>query len=168
MRNRAASVSTRKPFTPALWESWWNARRIDARDLERREGIAEFRALLGEFALRQVHAMIIEIPRVPRSPNYLNGHHWRIRHAESKLWREEIYFAVRGTRPPTPYVKARVTIDRRATHKLDPDNLHGCVKPVVDALRYARILLDDTADHIELTVTQSRGKPLTRIEINPV
>lgn len=166
MRNRG--VTTRKPFTPALWDAWHAARQPDARDYERREGIAEFRALLGEVALRQVHAMIIEIPRVPSSPNYLRGKHWRVRHQESKVWNQEIYFAVRGTRPPTPYVKAKVTIDRRAARKLDPDNLHGCVKPVVDALRYARVLLDDTAENIELTVTQSRGKPLTRIEIQPV
>jgi hypothetical protein len=113
-------------------------------------------------------AIIVEIPRVPSSPNYLRGKHWRVRHRETQIWKEEVYFAVRGMRPEKPYPKAKVTIDRRSLRKLDEDNLYGAIKPVLDALRYSHILLDDSTEHIQLTVTQSRGEPLTRIEVQPI
>ena len=113
--------------------------------------------------------MIIEIPRVPSSPNYLRGKHWRVRHRETKLWRDEVFYAVKqAALIPAPYPKAKVEIERRSRGVLDPDNLYGCVKPVIDGLRYAGVLVDDSPAHIELTVTQSRGEPLTRIEIQPV
>lgn len=114
--------------------------------------------------------MILEIPRVPSSPNYFRGKHWRHRHRDSKMWNDEIYYAVhqaRAHRDP-PYERAQINIHRRSLGELDPDNLMGSVKPVIDALRYAKVLVDDSAQHIKLTVTQSRGKPLTRIIIQPV
>lgn len=64
-----------------------------------------------------------------------------------------------------PYQRAQVTINRQSRGQLDPDNLVGSVKPVIDALRHAAILVNDSPDHIQLTVTQSRGPALTRIEI---
>jgi len=114
--------------------------------------------------------MILEIPRVPASPNYLRGKHWRVRWREYRLWNEEVGIAILQTRdkPSAPYERAQVTIHRRSRGKLDKDNLYGSVKPVVDALRHAAIIVNDTEDHIQLDVTQSRGAPLTRIEIQPV
>jgi len=115
--------------------------------------------------------MILEIPRVPSSPNYLRGKHWRVRWRESKLWNEEVFIAILQTKPRRlplePIERAKVIINRQSRGELDPDNLVGCVKPVIDALRYSNVLLDDSPDHIQLTVTQSRGAPLTRIEIQP-
>lgn len=115
----------------------------------------------------------LEIPRVPVSPNYLRGKHWRHRHRNSKVWNQEIYYAVHQARVhrDAPYERARVTIDRRGRGELDPDNLVACVKPVIDALRYAHVLVDDTAEHIELKVTQSLNRklpPRTLIEIQPL
>lgn len=113
--------------------------------------------------------MILEIPRVPSSPNYLRGKHWRVRWRESKLWNEEVGLAIlQAKHREPPYQRAQVTINRRSRGQLDDDNLWGSVKPVIDALRHAAILVNDSPDHIKLTVTQSRGIPLTRIEINPV
>ena len=113
--------------------------------------------------------IVLEIPRVPSSPNYLRGKHLRVRHRETKLWRDEVFYAVKqASLIPAPYLRAKVAIERRSKGVLDPDNLYGCVKPVIDGLRYAGVLVDDSSDHIKLTVTQSRGTPLTRIEVQPV
>ena len=116
----------------------------------------------------------LEIPRIPPSPNTLLGTHWRYRHKNSALWQKEVWYALitAGYSPQrTPYPKARVTINRRSRQQLDPDNLVGCVKPVIDALRYAHVLLDDSPNHIELVVTQTRDRslnPRTLIEIQPL
>jgi len=115
----------------------------------------------------------LEIPRIPISPNYIRGKHWRVRHRESKLWNEEVYYAVHQARVhrDAPYQKAKVVIERRSRGELDKDNLYACVKPVIDALRYAHVLVDDSPDHLELEVTQTRHHklpPRTLIKIQPI
>lgn len=111
----------------------------------------------------------LEIPRVPESPNDLRRFHWRHRHRHDKLWKDEVWYAVLRIKPPdVPLARAKVTIDRRSRGEMDPDNLVACVKPVVDALRHARVILNDTPAHIQLIVTQSRGVPRTRIEVEPL
>lgn len=49
-----------------------------------------------------------------------------------------------------------VRIIRCSTRKLDKDNLYGGVKYLVDALRYAGLIPQDTPDAIDLDVTQRR------------
>lgn len=113
----------------------------------------------------------LEIPRIPESPNNFLGFHWRHRDRNSKLWQMEIHYALMGRRPPQPYERAKVHIDRRSRGELDKDNLYGCVKPVIDALRYSKVLVDDSPKHLELDVTQSRSfklPPRTLIEIEPL
>lgn len=112
--------------------------------------------------------MIIEIPRIPCSPNEILGYHWRHRARNNRLWQDEIHAATFRSKPARPYARARVHIDRRSPGELDPDNLTGAVKPILDALRYAGILLDDTPKHLVLEVTQTRSHKLparTLIEI---
>jgi hypothetical protein len=120
-----------------------------------------------------LHSFVLEIPRIPESPNNFLGFHWRHRQNNSKLWQQEVYFALRKGHlgPALPYPKARVHIERRSRGQLDPDNLVGCVKPIIDALRYALVLIDDSPDHLMLQVTQIRSfrlPPRTRIEIQPL
>jgi hypothetical protein len=115
----------------------------------------------------------LEIPRVPTSPNGLYGVHWRHRHRHTNLWRLEVQVALHNSdqRPDKPYLKAHVIIDRRSSGRLDPDNLVASVKPVIDALRYSHVLVNDTADHITLVVTQSQTRTLparTLIEVTPI
>lgn len=112
----------------------------------------------------------LEIPRVAPSLNSQIGLHWRHRKRTADLWQQEVYFALHqaGLTPATPYPRARVSIRREAKRELDQDNLTGSAKPILDALRYAHVLVDDSPKHLELTVTQlarSKGPVRTVIEI---
>lgn len=158
MRNGSTQ---RPPFTRKMWSKW-------LQELNERNETHAVPLMEPPRPTDPVKSLMIEIVRVPPSPNYLLGKHWRFRHRNTDVWKEEVAWAVFGKAPQRPYLKARVTIERRSRGQLDPDNLVASVKPVIDALRYARVLLDDTADHLELKVTQSRGPSLTRIQIEPI
>jgi len=117
----------------------------------------------------------LDIPRIPVSPNALLGFHWRYRKQNCDLWQKEIWYALisAGYSPQhLPYPRAKITICRQSHCSLDPDNLVASVKPIIDALRYARVLVDDSAKHLELVVTQTRERrsvaPRTLIEIQPL
>lgn len=61
-----------------------------------------------------------------------------------------------------------VRITRYGSKLLDPDNLCGGVKPLLDAIRYERLIPDDSPDQIELIVRQKKTMPCftgTLIEI---
>jgi hypothetical protein len=54
--------------------------------------------------------------------------------------------------------RALVRIERRSTRMLDPDNLWGSVKPVIDCLRVAKLIPGDGPDQIRLEVAQTKVK----------
>lgn len=110
----------------------------------------------------------LTIPRIPPSPNITLRMHWRNRSKLNQLWKDEVWASL-VTLPTIrqAFPKARVRIDRRSRRQLDPDNLVGSMKPVLDALRAQGVIQNDTPDHIELTVTQSKGAPQTKIEVEP-
>ena len=60
--------------------------------------------------------------------------------------------------------KARITvfITRISSRSLDPDNLTGGVKPLVDQLRYSGLIQDDTQEDINLKVSQEKAQPKRR------
>ena len=51
-----------------------------------------------------------------------------------------------------------VSIVRASTRSLDQDNLVGSVKSLLDCLRLARLIRDDTTEAIELHVSQVKVK----------
>lgn len=65
--------------------------------------------------------------------------------------------------------KRRIHILRVGKRLLDRDNLYGGCKPLLDAIRYLRLLVDDRPEYLDLTVTQrktAKGEPPhTYIEI---
>ena len=68
--------------------------------------------------------------------------------------------------------RARVSITVSRCRLLDPDNAVGGVKFLVDSLRYAGIIADDTTRAIELEVRQvkvsQKTKQGTMIEVTPL
>jgi hypothetical protein len=63
---------------------------------------------------------------------------------------------LRGEAESRPRVTVR--IERRSTRLLDPDNLYGSVKALVDCLRASKLISDDDSQSISLVVTQSKVK----------
>jgi hypothetical protein len=49
-------------------------------------------------------------------------------------------------------------IVRKATRLLDADNLAGGCKPLIDQVRYAGLIPDDSPDKVEITFTQQKVK----------
>jgi len=59
--------------------------------------------------------------------------------------------------------RALVRIERRSRRLLDPDNLWGSVKPVIDCLRVAKLIIGDGPDQIRLEVAQTKVKSAKEI-----
>jgi hypothetical protein len=58
-------------------------------------------------------------------------------------------------RPPKERVRICVTRYAPTHHWLDPDNLTGGLKPVLDALKAHELVVNDTAKDIDLVVNQA-------------
>lgn len=109
------------------------------------------------------------IPRLLPSRNVADKMHWSGRHRLRKLWTQEIGWALAQQQYRAgPFDPAHVSIERRSPGELDPDNLTGSIKPVLDSLKANGVIVDDTPQHLELTVTQSKGSPQLTIRIQAV
>lgn len=97
------------------------------------------------------------VSEVAPSPNTYVRAHWTVYQKIKTLWSWLIVMALQGSgKPLVPLPKAKVSIARFASRLLDPDNLVAAQKPVIDALKSNGIIQDDTAEHIELHVEQSK------------
>lgn len=64
--------------------------------------------------------------------------------SKNKRWDLLIFGMSRHQLPPEPLKKARITIVRHFWRTLDYDGLVGSMKPIVDALVSAGVLVDDS------------------------
>jgi len=110
----------------------------------------------------------LTIPEPTPSLNPMLRQFWSKRHKDQKRWR----WLVRAARleanyyPAAPIQRARVTVTRHGKRILDTDNLYGGVKGLVDLLVKEGILVNDTPDHVELVMLQTRTKqPKTTVQI---
>ena len=124
--------------------------------------------------------VIIEIPRATPSNNqvvraYRNGHaKKRLR----ELWELELACALKDKRGPMKrYVeknrpRMRLTVLCRRKRLLDPDNLRGGLKPILDAAKNIGLIVDDRVEFLDhpdpVQEKCGRMRPVTRIEISPV
>jgi len=98
------------------------------------------------FELREAYRLQLEIKnQLPNSLNKsLRSHHLK-RHRQNILWD---LLVARGIdpedMPPKPLTRAKITLIRHSWRTLDYDGLVGSMKPVVDALVTAGILVDDS------------------------
>lgn len=114
----------------------------------------------------------LEIPRATPSMNSTHHKHWRVMHAQKKLWQQEVWAAACGQRAIAHEqyiapIRAKVTIERYSQRMLDVDNFFGGLKSAIDSLKSNGLILDDNADHLELVATQHKGTPRTIIKIEP-
>jgi len=108
--------------------------------------------------------LTLTIPRVPVGPNGPGGllrMHYMRRSKYNYVWLKEIRAQI-----PEPmsmsgegFQRSIVQIHQVRVALLDPDNLVASVKPCLDAMVHWGILKNDDAGHIDLRVTQEKGKP---------
>jgi hypothetical protein len=113
------------------------------------------------------------IDEVAPSPNTYLYRHWRYYKAVKDKWRWLVHIAsIASGKPSEALPRSKVGIMRYGRLLLDPDNLVGAHKPVVDALKNNGFILDDTGDHIELDVRQEKvpkgAAPCTLIVVESI
>ena len=99
----------------------------------------------------------VEIPTSTPSLNRLLAMHWAKRQklkAEMLAW-VRLEHVNRRLRPATKHRYCQVVrYYRHPRYKLDADNLAGGAKPLIDALVYRKLLLDDSPEHVTLSYEQ--------------
>ena len=102
----------------------------------------------------------------PPSLNVLLRMHWGERVKLKRRIRREVYAQMTCHRilfaPPFPD-PVTLTGTRWGKQKLDPDNLIGSLKPVIDALVWSQVLLDDTEQY--LAIGKIRQEKLRKGEV---
>ena len=111
----------------------------------------------------------LEVLDAAPSMNRLMRMHWSSRNRLVEKWRWLIFaevYRLGGPIAARPTGKFSVTITRCYRRvPLDPDNLHGAAKVVLDALRHCNLIWDDSPAHLELRCEQIQGAPRTVIEV---
>lgn len=94
--------------------------------------------------MKDPYVLHLEIPTLPLSLNQKLRGHWRKAHKENQAWDLLIASMVRGRKPKAPLEKARIRVLRHHYRFLDYDGCIGSLKPVIDALVTAGVLIDDS------------------------
>lgn len=124
--------------------------------------------LHGGWASTERAVITLTIPEALPSLNTMLRRHWSVDRRLKNRWRIMVWAALKqqaGGKALPPLNKARVTITRISPRMLDADNCTGGAKHVIDSLRVCGLIVDDTPEHIELTVRQEKGRAATHIQI---
>jgi hypothetical protein len=99
-------------------------------------------------------------PRTPLTANQRMRMHWAERGREAAVWRSLVLCICGLPRfgEVIGRIRLRVEMCRQGTRLQDPDNRASSVKPLLDALVKAGWLYDDDGKHLELSVTEVKGK----------
>lgn len=104
--------------------------------------------------------------------NRLLRMHWRERKAVQLDYQNHLFVHGLRFRRMAPEGRQRVTITRilgRGQRRFDTDNLHGAVKPLVDALRGQNVIRDDNPAAIDLIVLEDPANrsagPAVRVRV---
>jgi Holliday junction resolvase RusA-like endonuclease len=93
--------------------------------------------------------IVISLPGLPRSLNGSHGH-WRAAAAERKKWRTaastEAFYILCGSpaRKTIPWSHVKIVCTRFSSSPMDFDNLVASFKPILDGIRDAAVITDDT------------------------
>lgn len=97
------------------------------------------------------------IPDVPPSLNKTLRMHWAARAKLAEVWA----YWIRANSPSTffhPIYGTKMSVKVTLWHSrfYDKDNAYGACKVLVDALKLHKLIFDDNAKHLELTVEQQK------------
>ena len=123
----------------------------------------------------------LEVAAAAPSPNELRRRyrHWAAYKRLREDWEQRLFLAVPGRQrrawlrmvvEKRPRVRVEVTVFRK--RPLDPDNLTGSLKPVLDGMKNLGLIVDDSKEWIELGPTKqerARGmREATVIELEEI
>jgi len=91
-----------------------------------------------------MYKLYLKLDRLPDSLNKKLNQHYHKRNRQNKMWDLIIAYECQKKKPLSPLPKANLTIIRHSHRFLDFDGLVGSMKPVVDALVTAGVLVDDS------------------------
>lgn len=121
--------------------------------------------------MNETYKLRIELNVLPKSLNKKLrwGAKWS-NVSENKAFDRMIYLSARGNLPKEPLKKAKLRIVRHFYRTLDFDGLVGSLKPVVDALVTAGVLIDDSWKtlhtwDVDQVFRQKKDGPLLEVEV---
>lgn len=115
--------------------------------------------------------LMLRLPYLPPSEWNPNSRtHWRKREQVKVVVQDEIIALVREQnwdQPPLQMANVKLTWTFPDNRRRDPDNLVAASKPLIDALRKAGVIHDDSWQHMNLEIAWERGnKAATTIEVS--
>jgi len=90
-----------------------------------------------------LYELTLEFDMIPMSLNKVLNLNPFVRNKYNKNWYTVVALEATGRHPPVPLQKARIRIVRHYYRFLDYDGLVGSMKPVVDGLQHAQIIVND-------------------------
>lgn len=88
------------------------------------------------------------IKGLPPTTNKVLAMGLRERLRSKKRWKDAVIYSTVGKRPPTPLVKASLTLTRHSSIRPDPDGLTSTFKHIIDGLVIAKVLQNDKFENI--------------------
>lgn len=91
----------------------------------------------------------IRLEGLPKTPNELVRLHWAQKAKEAKKWRTMSAYVARKFKPKTPFESVELTFIRGSSRQCDFDNGIAALKPIIDGLKDAGIILDDNPNVVK-------------------
>ncbi len=118
--------------------------------------------------MSEPYGFAFSIPGLPSLQSGAFGH-WRARRDHDKRWKDNVWYALIGHKPPQPLQHAYVYYVRYSCARgaPDADNLHASFKCIQDAL-VGPVLVDDKPDNVTAHYDWqpcARGKGHVTVEV---
>ena len=102
--------------------------------------------------------LILSVKPTPPSPNRTLRMHWAVRRKVFKDIYDQVFWQVKQARWKGKG-SVQISVERRSAVLMDPDNLIGSLKPVIDGLVRAGVMPDDKEEDISFgTIKQVKSK----------
>jgi len=95
--------------------------------------------------------IVLDIPDVPPSPNRLRGVHWAKKKQIADYWKSLVRAEIL---PGHVDVKQQVKVTLCHARLYDKDNAYASCKPVLDALKTWKLIVDDSEKWLVVDVEQ--------------
>ncbi len=76
--------------------------------------------------------------------------HWRVRHSDKKRWAKLLMVEAATRQIPAATGPRVLTLERHGRRRLDPDNMIGGAKGIIDELRKLKLLLNDDDKSVQI------------------